>query len=654
MTKYVKTHSFALCALLACALMIVCALLTLPAGAQNGPIDISQAEIVLGESLTYQGVEQEQRIASVRLGGKEVTSYTVSGHKATDAGTYTLTVTGTGDYTGEVSCQWSIAPKNIEGAEIFLGPTPVYNGEKQSQTVKTVLIDGLAVDTYYLRGEQATDVATYTLIVYGTGNFTGSAATKWSIELHDLSGVTISLGGVQAYNGQAQTMQVKSVKLGGKDVPYTVSGNTACEVGVYRLEITIAGDEAHKMRIFWRILPELSPIEGLTVDNVKARDRAAVEQVLAMMQRADTSLADDELRSEWYAITMRCENMLIRIDAVAAEVARLQAAIGAYDPLTVSPADRQTVSLLRGDIEALLEDDNLSDEQRAVLTVLAARADELLSRVDGAGLALQDERVTAAQAISQETLKPSDAATLNEALTVLESAQRDYAGNLSEEEKAAMAAELARIRALLASLERVAAVQAMIDALPEEAEPTDLAAEDAYLAANRAYLALSEEERAMVDATRLQALASALRDYCLTVGEGVIYIKGEHTTLDFATNGRLSKLLGVSIDGEMLSKHAYNAQGGGVITLQEAYMLTLENGGHTIAIHYTDGEASGQFSVTGDVADEGFPWQYVIIPLAVFFVAITVVLIVIYVKKHKEDRAEKKAAQETEQETKTV
>ena len=74
--------------------------------------DIANAVVTLGASLTFNGSAQEQTITSVTLNGDtlaEGTDYKVAGNIATDAGNYTLIVSGKGDYSGFVFVDWSIA-----------------------------------------------------------------------------------------------------------------------------------------------------------------------------------------------------------------------------------------------------------------------------------------------------------------------------------------------------------------------------------------------------------------------------------------------------------------------------------------------------------------------------------------------------------------
>lgn len=82
------------------------------ADASGSGKDIANATVTLGASLTYNGSAQTQIVASVKLGSVTLragTDYDVSGNVATNAGNYTLIVSGKGDYTGFVFVDWSIA-----------------------------------------------------------------------------------------------------------------------------------------------------------------------------------------------------------------------------------------------------------------------------------------------------------------------------------------------------------------------------------------------------------------------------------------------------------------------------------------------------------------------------------------------------------------
>lgn len=85
--------------------------------------DISTAVVTLGESLTYTGSQQTKTVSSVVLDGNTLiadTDYEVTGATNTNVGTYTLTITGKGDYTGTVTKEYTIAKAK---AEITVGTT---------------------------------------------------------------------------------------------------------------------------------------------------------------------------------------------------------------------------------------------------------------------------------------------------------------------------------------------------------------------------------------------------------------------------------------------------------------------------------------------------------------------------------------------------
>ena len=74
--------------------------------------NIANATVTLGASLTYNGSAQTQTVANVKLGSVTLragTDYDISGNVATNAGNYTLIVSGKGDYSGFVFVDWSIA-----------------------------------------------------------------------------------------------------------------------------------------------------------------------------------------------------------------------------------------------------------------------------------------------------------------------------------------------------------------------------------------------------------------------------------------------------------------------------------------------------------------------------------------------------------------
>ena len=106
--------------------------------------NLSSAKVTLGTALTYTGKDQTQTVKSVTLGGKtltEDTDYTVTNNTGKDAGTYTLTITGKGNYTGTLKVSFPIAkaPLTITGVDV---QSKTYDGTTAA-TVTGVSFKGL-------------------------------------------------------------------------------------------------------------------------------------------------------------------------------------------------------------------------------------------------------------------------------------------------------------------------------------------------------------------------------------------------------------------------------------------------------------------------------------------------------------------------------
>ena len=264
------------------------------------PANIANATINLGSALTYTGAEQTQSISSVKLGELNVT-YTVSGttDKATVAGNHTVTVIGTGNFTGTKSATFTIAKKSIEGAEVNLGTLLTYTGVKQTQTVSSVVLEGYDNVTFDVSGNEATyavdangNTITYKLKVTGNGNFTGTVTKEFTVARRSIAGATVNLGAALTYTGAEQYQTVSSVMLGDLAATYAVSGNAATyvvndlgEVRTYTLKVTGNGNFTGEETATFTVAPK--SIAGATVNLTEALTYTGREQT----QTVSVSLA---------------------------------------------------------------------------------------------------------------------------------------------------------------------------------------------------------------------------------------------------------------------------------------------------------------------------------------------------------------------------
>lgn len=132
--------------------------------------DLSSAKVTLGAALTYTGKDQTQTVKSVTLGGKtltEDTDYTVTNNTGKDAGTYTLTITGKGNYTGTLKVSFPIAkaPLTITGVDV---QSKTYDGTTAA-TVTGVSFKGLVNGEALAMGVDYTATADFADASAGTG-----------------------------------------------------------------------------------------------------------------------------------------------------------------------------------------------------------------------------------------------------------------------------------------------------------------------------------------------------------------------------------------------------------------------------------------------------------------------------------------------------
>ena len=125
--------------------------------------DISGATITLGDELTYNGEEQTQSVAKAEIDGLTVTC-TVSGNEQTNAGNYTLTVTGNGNFEGEATAQWRIAKATYDMRGVKWNYTDAFRYDGKPHMVEVVgLPVGVTVSGY--TGNNAAKVGEYTAAV---------------------------------------------------------------------------------------------------------------------------------------------------------------------------------------------------------------------------------------------------------------------------------------------------------------------------------------------------------------------------------------------------------------------------------------------------------------------------------------------------------
>lgn len=209
------------------------------------PIDISTAITVITlsqSSYTYNGSIITPTIQSVTVNGTTLTGsdYTVNNPGAgtnTNVGNGIISITGTGNYTGSASQQFTITAADLSTATITLNPASyAYTGSTITPTIQSVVVGGqtLVLNTDYSVNMPPagtnTEVGTGTVGITGIGNYMGSASQTFSI-----TGVTLTADmfvaiATKVYTGSPITLDAADITTSFNSNPlvfgtdYTITG----------------------------------------------------------------------------------------------------------------------------------------------------------------------------------------------------------------------------------------------------------------------------------------------------------------------------------------------------------------------------------------------------------------------------------------------
>ena len=261
--------------------------------------NISDASVILDDTtLVYTGSEMKPAVKSVVLNGTTLTSgtdYTVSYKNNVSAGTGSVVITGTGNYEGSMSIDFTIVCANISGAAVTLENTSyTYTGSEIKPAVKSVVLNGktLAAADYEVSYSNNKNVGTGTVTVKGKGNYTGSKSVTFTINSKntsiDISGAAVTLENTSyTYTGSEIKPAVKSVVLNGKTLAatdYEVSYSNNKNVGTGTVTVKGKGNYTGSKSVTFTINKQaVTRIPGDVNDDgkVNMQDLTRLQQKLA-------------------------------------------------------------------------------------------------------------------------------------------------------------------------------------------------------------------------------------------------------------------------------------------------------------------------------------------------------------------------------------
>lgn len=213
-------------------------------GALSGLTVSSRTRALLTEGVDYE----------LTISGNGQTDQPLAGFDMTNAGIYTVTITGINSYSGNSATLIVVmAGRNINNSTIDV-VIPELNYNAMSQSVSATVTDSgissgnvyeLAQDIdYTLSAVSATDAGTYNVTVTGAGNYTG---TRTEILTVNPAVITVT-GNAQVVSGS--TPDLSGITYSGilpediSDVTVTLSVPSDLSVGTHPLIATLSGSKA--------------------------------------------------------------------------------------------------------------------------------------------------------------------------------------------------------------------------------------------------------------------------------------------------------------------------------------------------------------------------------------------------------------------------
>ena len=383
----------------------------------------------------------------------------------------------------------------------------------------------------------------------------------------------------------------------------TLPGNVAAETQYTVRAEDKAGNSTNVTVSMKPIASLAEAISGLTEDNVTSDDGETITDVQAAVDAVDTANATEEETAALQGIKEKCDGLLEKIDEVAQEIAAVTDGVNGYDEDRVKSSDKADIEALIDRIDKLLDGENLTDEEREQLEALKDKAKGLLERIDEATQAANTEDIQSVQDIDPEQAKPKDKEALEAAKEDILHALDDYESNYTEDEKEQLQETLAEIEEALNVIHRIEDAEESIVWLPAVVIPEVIQIEERDDDAKERYDGAAAAEAQ-------EALSAEPAGYRIIEGDGSTWTKEIAEGLTFLADGPYSKFTGVAIDGAAISPERYAAQSQSVgtgITLSPDYLDTLSAGEHAISVLYTDGAATGAFTVAEKQAEPSEP-----------------------------------------------
>lgn len=424
--------------------------------------DISDGFIILGEPLTYNGTEQTQTVEKVLpTGTAPEATYTVSGNKATNVGVYLLTVTGTGNFTGEAKIAYEIA----------------------------VDMNGVDFDQLHVFNVKSTDKERIEYIYNQVHNASTEYADEekkeeWFILLNNSNELLLMINNVtshlESYKEEVAGYDIDTVTSDDYDYLESLSESEGqwlfdhSENYTEEEIIEFSQVNAALTKLLIRISDVAKEITRITnavnsydEATVKSSDKEDLEQLKADIKAlTDGQNITDGEREKLAELDAKLDELIKRIDDTAEEIERIENAVNGYDEESVKSTDKEAINKLKDDIQNLIDSGNVTEEEIADLEDIKADADALTDKITETEQQLENIK-DIENGYNPETVTSDDKAAIEDKIAEIEAVNPD---NLTDEQKAEYEEIKAGYEALL---EEIAAAEKAVADIGAELEMFD-------------------------------------------------------------------------------------------------------------------------------------------------------------------------------------
>ena len=330
--------------------------------------------IIDGDDVGYVVTDATYHVHTVTDNAPVQVVYNVNG---ADAGNYQFPEYG--DWMAPnygVQATGKVLPRDIAEAEVILGDALIYNGTEQTQSIASVIVNGIDA-TFDVSGNTATNVGVYELTITGNGNFTGTKTAAFEIAPDTSAIDVLTVDNVKTTDKEAIEAVAKQIENAETDL---ADEETKAEYKAIADKCEALFDKISETE------EKLEKIKGVennfNPEKVTSDDKAEIEEIIAEIESVNPENLTDEQKAEYYEIKAEFEALLEEIEKAGSKVDAIGAELEMFNENRVTIFWEDEIEALKAKIDELLTDENMGETEKAKLNEYKAQCDNLIEIIN--------------------------------------------------------------------------------------------------------------------------------------------------------------------------------------------------------------------------------------------------------------------------------